>query len=366
MLEAVLVALQRLPLPVLLLAVQEEPRGVVAEGPPRPRHEVDAVVGAGAHHVVLEHDGPAFRSLDEARVHVPRIVSFLLTGVALRDPERKVPAEAALGRAHGDDALEAVSAIDVHVARHRAEAVSGVQVSIPLEMFEPAPEAFALLREQDPAQVVNVGGLAVDDVSQESGLHHVEHEHLVVSVAAVLEHDAVPAAPLGSLHQRPALFDRVGRRHLDPRMLAGVERGHRHRHVPVPRGRDVHEVEVVTAAEVLEVVVPLVVACGTRLALSMGEGLRGSNLLGDDVADGLDLHLVDGKEVAEQARPAAAHTDDADPDHVAGLEPHADDGLAPGRRINGGGRGGRARREEGVGESQASRGGSCGLEQTTS
>ena len=56
--------------------------------------------------------------------------------------------------------VEAVAAVDVHVERHRPEAVGRVEVAVPREVLEPAPEALALVLEQERAQVVDVGALA--------------------------------------------------------------------------------------------------------------------------------------------------------------------------------------------------------------
>src|SRR5574339_1090074 len=80
--ERVLVALLPLleasPLVLALPGVLEEDAGRIApEDSLGPGHEVDAVVGAGVGHVVLEQDGPALGGLDEAGVHVAAVVLLL-------------------------------------------------------------------------------------------------------------------------------------------------------------------------------------------------------------------------------------------------------------------------------------------------
>ena len=53
--------------------------------------------------------------------------------------------------------VEAVAAVDVHVVRHGAEAVRGVEVAVAVEVLEAAPLPFAFVGEEDAAQIVIVG-----------------------------------------------------------------------------------------------------------------------------------------------------------------------------------------------------------------
>ena len=168
------------------LTLDIEARRVVHEDSPAPLNDVQAGVGARQRDRVLEDNRAALRGLDQAGVHVAAGVGFLALGAIRRDVGVAVLGEANGLAAHGDEAGEPVAFVDIHVLRHRAKAVGGVEVAVALDMRDASPEPLAGVREQQAAQVVVVGRLAVHQLPKEPLLAHIEHHTLGVAVAAVL------------------------------------------------------------------------------------------------------------------------------------------------------------------------------------
>ncbi len=165
-----------------------------------------------------------------------------------------------------------------------------------------------------PAAVMLVPRLAVAQLPKQALAHHVVDEHGLAEVAAVLQHDAVLARLLGRIDQLPAPLDRLGRRHLRGRVLAGRHGRHTDRHVPLPRARGVDDqVELLGLAEALEVGLAARVAGRLGLAGRGRHVLAFGDALGDEVADGLDLDAVESQQEAQKVSPPVADAD----------EPHA-------------------------------------------
>ena len=210
--------------------------------------------------------------------------------------------------------------MDVEIPRHRSEPVRGIKVRVRTRVPCPAPQPFVARFEQDLAQVVQVRGLRVQHLAEHARVHHAVHEHLGLAVAAVLEVQAMFAGLLRCVDQRPQILERRADRAFAAAVLAGVERGEHHGDVPFPgRGR-VDEVDVVALHEVFERVIAAAVRRGRGMA-GVGDHLRGlRHLVGDDVADRDDLHVVDGEQLAEHGAAAESGADDADADGVVPLE----------------------------------------------
>ena len=174
------------------------------------------------------------------------------------------------------------------------------------------PEALAAVAELERAQVVQVAALGVHHFAQQTLAHHVERHQFHAVVAAVFELHAVPARCFGGLHQLPALFERGDRGHLRRGMLAVLHGFDGHARMPLPRRRDVDQVEVLPRAEPLEVLLALGVGLRPRPAGFLGEVLDVFNFAGDDVAGSLELDARDAEEVPHVAGTASAHPHDAD------------------------------------------------------
>src|SRR5437879_6088505 len=102
--------------------------------------------------------------------------------------------------------------MDVHVMRHRAQSMRWIQISVALHVRYPPPQAFALTRSHNAAQIVEISRLAVCNLSEKSIVYHPQHRQLSRSVAATLENHAVLARGRGTIPHRPAsLRCRAGR-----------------------------------------------------------------------------------------------------------------------------------------------------------
>ena len=143
-------------------------------------------------------------------------------------------------------------------------------------------------------------------------LRHVERRQFEEIVNAVLEHHAVAPGLLGGVDQLPALVERHGCGNLDGHMLAVLHGVDGHRHMQLPRGADVHQVDVVALAELFP---PLLAAVRSRC----GEIVFRENLLrlldplGIEVAERLDFDPVDMGETLHRTGAAHAQSDESDP-----------------------------------------------------
>src|SRR5512147_847606 len=92
--------------------------------------------------------------------------------------------QAARGAAHGDQGVELVAPVDGHRLGDRTEPMGRVEVSVPPGRMGAAPEAFALVRELDLAQIVIVAALTVEQLAEKTLPRQVEGEHLEPVVGA--------------------------------------------------------------------------------------------------------------------------------------------------------------------------------------
>ena len=239
--------------------------------------------------------------------------------------------EVELGRGDGHHELERVAAADVHVLRHRAEAVRGVQVTVHEAMVVAAPVAFAAEAPEDAAaKVVDVGALGVLEVAEEALAGEVQHEELFVAVAAILDDGTVALGLFSHVHELPALVDGDGGGDFDEGVLALFHDLEGHRHVPLPRGGDEDDVDVVA----FEHLFPRVLVAEIHRGFLAGDLLDvGSGALGpgfNDVADGDDFGERDVRRRVHVGTPAV-EADDGDPDFLDGLGRQVPDGLVASR-----------------------------------
>ncbi len=267
--------------------------------------------------------------LDHRRVHVPLDVTLATLRVALRIVPLGPLVEPARRRAHRDQIVELVTAIDVHHVGDRPEPVGGIEVAVAHHGVRPPPQALVAILELDRAQIVQVAALGVQDLAEQALARHVEDHHLRTVVVAVLHHDAVLAMRLGELDQPPAVVDRVSRRHLGRGVLAVLHRRGAHGHVPPPRGGGEDEVEVLVFAHAHEVRLTPRVERGrpTTVLDDPRCDLPGAGL--DDVADRDDLHPVDAEKVAHVRATLEPDPDEADADDVDGVGGERSRGRRP-------------------------------------
>src|SRR4030067_998240 len=90
--------------------------------------------------------------------------------------------------------------------------------------------------ELNAAQVVEVPGLGVEDLSEKPFLDKVQTEHFGAVIATVLHHDAVAPRFFGRLNERPAVLVRIGRRGFGGGVFAGPHCFQADRHMAPPRG----------------------------------------------------------------------------------------------------------------------------------
>ena len=63
-------------------------------------------------------------------------------------------------------------------------------------MLRATPQSLARTGEEFVSEIMQVCALAVEQITEFSGVHHAQHQRLVVPVTAVLKHGAVLARRL--------------------------------------------------------------------------------------------------------------------------------------------------------------------------
>ena len=341
-LEVLLPRIERAPAFAARLSVHVDARRVVLEDALRSLDRVEPRVRPRIRHVVLQQDRAPPRRLDQRRVQVAGDVLLLPLRVgAVLHRLIAVQGEPAFLGAHRHQVLEAVAPVNVEVPGYRSEAMGGIQVGVVARVPGAAPQPFVAVLEQDVAQVVQVRGRAVQRLAEHAGVHQAIHQHLVVAVVAVLELQAVPAVLLARVDERPQVLERHRERAFARYVLPGLEGGEHHRHVPLPRGGRVDEVDVVALHQLFEGVVAVGMERGHRCS-GVGDHLGGLlRLLGHVVAQRGDAHAWAAQKFMNEGPPAEPRADDGDAHRLVPLEGDALHGGAGQRR---GGRGVRLRR----------------------
>ena len=252
-------------------------------------------------------DGP-----DKRVVDVAELVGFVAPGVGVGELLGGILLQAAVVRAHRHEKVEPVAAIDVHALGDGPEAVRGVKIAVVGLRPGAPPQTLSFFRELDAPQVVQVPALAVQHFAEHALAHQVQGQHFTAIVAAILHHEAMLLQPLRGFDELPAVVHAHRRGHFGGRVFAVLHRGEQHRHVPLPRRRRVHEVEILLGAHALEVARPARVAGGFRLVRRHGHVLRARDLPVDDVADGFELDAFDLEQVGDVHAPHSAHPHEAD------------------------------------------------------
>src|SRR5690242_2060807 len=110
-------------------------------------------------------------------------------------------------------------------------------------------------------------------------------------------------------------------------MLSILHRTDRHWNVPLPRSRDVDEINVAALAEVFEIVIAAEEKCWWLLTGFLYDAAGVQAFIFDHVADCGYLHAVDTKKLVEHTGGAGADADYPDSNHRMGFELHSDDAL---------------------------------------
>ena len=82
--------------------------------------------------------------------------------------------EAALGRTHGDEVVEAVAAVDAHVVGDGSQAVGRIEIPVGRVCGDATPQSLAAVFEQQAPEIVQVGALAVQQVAEQAVANHVQ------------------------------------------------------------------------------------------------------------------------------------------------------------------------------------------------
>ena len=243
---------------------------------------------------------------------------------------------ARLLRFHGHEEVEVVPPVDVHVLGDGAKAVRRVLVAAILRIVVERPagatgdggvgmsvHGVVAAVVLEAALVVDVRGLAVRDFAEDALLHHVEHKHLLLAVAAVLEHHAGNARTLARLHELPSLVDCQDTGNFVQNHLAMFHRIQRYRGMFVPWRDVVDYVNLVRVADALVALAPR--NCNLRrwLVVLLEPLHLPVYAILEEVRDGGHLRAGDHRN-APQRRPAAhAYADTRDSHLLHGLQGEA-------------------------------------------
>ena len=170
---------------------------------------------------------------------------------------------------------------------------------------------------------MDVAARAVDEIAEQSRTAEVERQHLDFAVAAVLQLHANLLRPFARLHELPALVDRERGGNFDERVAVAVHRLQCDRHVRLPVGYDVADVD----AALVEHLAVGVLAEEPELRLGMlvlpQPLLRGGDAPLVQVGDGDDLHARHNREPLQRPQAAVAKSGESESDllHRRQLEP---------------------------------------------
>ncbi len=312
MLECVVIRVQLFPRVLGTLAFNEDPVGPPLNDPFRALDEIQATVGTGVVGVVADIDGLAFDGADQRHVDVAQLVRLVTARIRLGEVCRGVLFQAAVVRAHRNEEIEPIAAIDVHTLGDRSEPVRRVQVAVVRLRPGAAPQPLALLRELDLAQVVQISALAMQELAEHAQSHEMQCQHLAPVVATVLHHHAVLLELLGGVHEVPAIVYRHGGGNLGHGVLATLHRGEQHWDVPLPGRRREHQIQLLLGTHALEVARAAGVPRGLGLICRNDRGLRPRHFPVHDVADGPDFCSLDFEQVVHVDAALSPHADEAD------------------------------------------------------
>jgi len=159
---------------------------------------------------------------------------------------------------HGDEAVEAVSAVQAQQPSYGAQSVCGVGVASVVAVYLFHPRALCV-------ECVDVCSFEVCQGAEVLLGCHVAYGYGKVVIAAVFCHEEVSACMLHRINELPALLGGLGCRHFYDDVLAAVHGFYGYWGVALPVGAYIYNVEVGILANGL----PAILACvcpGLRLA----------------------------------------------------------------------------------------------------
>ena len=274
---------------------------------------------------MLKTDRAALRRLDQRQVEITGDVRLLplrrlfrlVIGTPLRQPHLRCT--------HRHHVVEPITAIDVHERGHRAQPVRRIQVAVAQCVMRAPPQTFVAILKQNRTQIVIVRGATVLDLAEDAGANHVQHQQLVVSIAAILHHDAMPAHAFRHVHQLPAILNAVRGGYFGGGVFARLERRQAHRHVPLPRGCGIDDIDVVAQHQLFERV--LIAGESGRLIRVPRIAhllLRQIELFRHGITNSRDLHVLHAEQFVQYRATAQSGADDCHAHRVVLREWHAD------------------------------------------
>ena len=267
---------------------------------------IQAVVGPIGVDVMFNQESLAFLGLDHRGGHVA-------VGEVIDAHQFLGDFLAIVGRrAHTDEGLHAVAAVDIEGLAEGPEAVGGVDVAGMglVEFKTPVFVVFAPIG----LQVMDVGAFAMDEFAEHALLGHVEGGQLEEVVAAVLEHHAVALGLFGHVDELPAFFNGGGSRHFEGHVFAMLHGVGGHHDMGLPVGADVDEVDVIALAELAPAVAARIGSGTWQFFCFKDLGLNGFYAVGLNVTEGHDGHAVNVGHAVDGIGTAHAEADEADTD----------------------------------------------------
>lgn len=190
---------------------------------------------------------------------------------------------------HGHEVVHLVAAVDVEHLAGGTKAVRGINVAAVLLVEVETPVALVIVPES--LQIVNIRPLDMEDITEQPLFGQVERREFEKVVDTVFEHHTMALGLLGGVHQLPALVERRGGGNLHGDMLALLHGVDSHRHVLLPRGDDVDEVDVVAFAKLFPALLAAVSLRSGKSA-SREDRLCAVDPLGIKVAECFDIDPV--------------------------------------------------------------------------
>ena len=267
---------------------------------------IHTVVWAVRSYVVLEVDRLAKSCLDERLSHL----TILDYGILYSEFLLHEAGDRGGRYVHRGEVLHAVATVDIEYPASWAKAVCRIDITAILLIEFQAPVAFVVLPEG--LEVVDVGTLGAEDITEEALLSHVERGELEEVIDAVLEHHAVTLRALSRVDDVPSFLEGRHSWYFTSDVLALLHSIDHHRGVTCPVGSDVDQVNVGAVAELLPCVFATAVSSCFGEACLLEDGLALLDTVGMKVTESLDLYALDLGEALDGTRATHTKPDEAD------------------------------------------------------
>ena len=252
---------------------------------------VDARIGSGRGHVVLEHHRFAFLGADDGGVHIAPetfahifLIKIITGGFFLGHF-----AHLKIVRRNGHQVVKTVTPVDVQTLRDWSQAVRRVEVAVAQVFLEAPHVGIGGLVEVHLQEVVDVGTFGVDKFAKHAIADHIQGQLLKKVVTTVLQHHTMALGLFGGFHQLPTFVDGFGCGHFCGGVFALLHGVNGHRGVQAPGGGNVHQIDVRAFTHGFPAVVATVFA-GFGAASFFYDGLGFTGTFGIFVAQGHNFH----------------------------------------------------------------------------